>query len=73
VRVPAILVSAWVQKGSVIDEVFEHACIPGTLTELLLGAYDARSPREIAFNNFLNYLSLDVMRADDDIPDFALN
>jgi phospholipase C len=73
VRVPAILVSPWVQKGSVIDEVFEHACIPGTITEFLLGTYDARSPREIASSNFLNYLSLDAMRADNDIPNFALD
>jgi phospholipase C len=73
VRVPAVLVSPWVQKGSVIDEVFEHACIPGTITEFLLGTYDARSPREIASNNFLNYLSLDAMRADNDIPNFALD
>jgi phospholipase C len=73
VRVPAVLVSPWVQKGSVIDEVFEHACIPATITDLLLGTYDARSPREIASNNFLNYLSLDAMRADNDIPNFALD
>jgi phospholipase C len=73
VRVPAVLVSPWVQKGSVIDEVFEHACIPGTITEFLLGTYGARSPREIASSNFLNYLSLDAMRADNDIPNFALD
>ncbi|MFL6306141.1 MAG: alkaline phosphatase family protein [Candidatus Sulfotelmatobacter sp.] len=73
VRVPAVLVSPWVEKGSVIDEVFEHACIPGSVTELLLGTYSARSPREIASSNFLNYLSLDAKRADDDIPSFALD
>ena len=73
VRVPAILVSPWVEKGSVIEEVFEHACIPGSITEFLLGSYAARSPREIASSNFLNYLSLDAMRADNDIPNFALD
>jgi phospholipase C len=73
VRVPAVLVSPWVEKGSIINDVFEHASIPGTITELLLGAYAARSPREIASNNFLNYLSLDAMRADNDVPSFALD
>ncbi|HET6217710.1 MAG TPA: alkaline phosphatase family protein [Acidobacteriaceae bacterium] len=73
VRVPAILVSPWVEKGSVIEEVFEHACIPGSITEFLLGSYAARSPREIASSNFLSYLSLDAMRADNDIPNFALD
>jgi phospholipase C len=73
VRVPAILVSPWVEKGSVIDEVFEHACIPGTVTEFFLGNYSARSPREIAANTFLGHLSLDAMRSDDDCPAFALD
>jgi phospholipase C len=73
VRVPAILVSPWVRKGSVIHDVFEHACIPGTVTDFFLGNYAARSPREIAANTFLEYLSLDAMRSDDDCPTFALD
>jgi phospholipase C len=62
-----------VEKGSVIDDQFEHASIPGTITELLLGNFSARSPREIAANTFLNYLSLDAMRADGDCPTFSLD
>jgi phospholipase C len=70
VRVPAVLVSPWVERGSVIDDVYEHASIPATITERFLGTYDARSPREIAANTFLKNLTLPVMRADDDCPVF---
>ncbi len=71
VRVPAVLVSPWVARGSVINDVFEHASIPATITEHFLGAYPARSPREIAANTFLNNISLAQMRADSDCPTFT--
>ena len=72
VRVPAILVSPWVAKGSVVNDIFEHACIPATVTDFFIGAYPDRSPREIAANTFLGNLSLPAMRADDDCPSFAI-
>ena len=72
VRVPAILVSPWVPKGTGINDVFEHACIPATITDFFLGAYPQRSPREIAANTFLNQLSLPAMRAESDCPDFTV-
>jgi phospholipase C len=72
VRVPAILVSPWVAKGSVVNDIFEHACIPATVTDFFIGAYPDRSPREIAANTFLGNLSLPAMRADDDCPSFAV-
>ena len=69
VRVPAILVSPWVAKGTVIsDRVFEHASIPATVTDFFIGSYDARTDREKAANTFLDLLSLDTMR--DDCPEF---
>jgi phospholipase C len=71
VRVPAILISPWVARGTVINDVFEHASIPATITEFFIGQYDARSPREIAANTFLNALSLPTMRADSDCPTFT--
>jgi phospholipase C len=37
VRVPAILVSPWVPKGTVINDVFEHASIPGTIAQHFIG------------------------------------
>ncbi len=64
VRVPAILISPWVKKGTVINEVFEHASIPATITDLFLGPYDARSPREKVANTFLDHLNLTTMRTD---------
>ena len=65
IRVPAILISPWVPKGTVVDgRVFEHACIPNTVTKFFLGDYTARSPREIASDTFLDLLSLDTIRTD---------
>jgi len=71
VRVPAILVSPWVEKGSVIDDTFDHASIPATVTEYFLGSYDPRSAREYAANTFLGHLSLAAQRPDDDCPTFS--
>ena len=71
VRVPAILISPWVQRGSVINEVFEHASIPGTVTDYFIGRYDNRSPREKVANTFLQYLNLAAQRPDSDCPTFS--
>jgi phospholipase C len=71
VRVPAILISPWVAKGSVINDVYEHASIPATITDYFIGAYDARSPREKVANTFLGALSLQVARPDSDCPTFT--
>jgi phospholipase C len=79
VRVPAILVSPWVPKGTVEDRVFDHASIPATITKFFLGDYSPRSPRETSAEIFIepqtgpvnparNLLSLDKMRTD--CPDF---
>ena len=79
VRVPAVLVSPWIPKGTVVDRVFDHASIPGTVTKFFLGDYLQRSPRELNADVFIepntqpvdaqrNLLSLDVMRTD--CPDF---
>jgi len=65
VRVPAILISPWVKKGLVVNEVFEHASIPGTATEWLLpGFAGQRTDREARARTFLNLLSEPVMRTD---------
>jgi len=65
IRVPAILISPWVPEGTVVDgRVFEHACIPNTVTKFFLGDYDLRSPREKASDTFLDLLSLDTIRTD---------
>ena len=64
VRVPAILVSPWVARGSVDNRVFEHASIPATVTQFFLKTYDARTDREKAATTFLDLLSLTTMRTD---------
>lgn len=73
VRVPAILVSPWIRRGTVVDNtrVFEHASIPATATDLFLGTYDARSPREKAANTFLDLLTLNTMRTDAPVFDLG--
>jgi phospholipase C len=79
VRVPAILISPWIQKGTVVDRVFDHASIPATITKFFLGDYSPRSPRETSADVFIepnaapvdparNLLSLNDMR--NDCPDF---
>jgi len=79
VRVPTILVSPWVPKGTVVNRVFDHASIPATVTKYFLGDYSPRSPRETSADVFIepnvapvdparNLLSLDAMRTD--CPDF---
>jgi phospholipase C len=70
VRVPAVLISPWIASGTVINETFEHASIPATITDYFIGAYAERSPREIKASTFLNYLSRPTMRDDNDCPKF---
>lgn len=70
VRVPAVLVSPWVKPGSVINDVFEHASIPATMTDFFLGDYDVRSPREKAANTFLGNLDQPNARDAKDCPAF---
>lgn len=82
VRVPAILVSPWIDKGTVVsplkdgaitdERIFEHASIPATVTKFFLGDYDPRSPREKDAKTFLDLLSRTNMRSDDDLPSFDL-
>ena len=81
VRVPAILISPWIPKGTVVNRVFDHASIPATITKFFLGNYLApRSPRETNADVFIepnvppvdparNLLSLAAMRTD--CPDFG--
>jgi phospholipase C len=65
VRVPAVLVSPWLPKGTVVKgRVFEHASIPNTVTNFFLGDYPERTPRERASQTFLDVLSLPKVRTD---------
>ena len=76
VRVPAILISPWVPKATVVPgpgepdgRTFEHASIPRTVTNFFVGDYPQSTPREQQAPMFLDLLS-DTMRVDDDCPVF---
>ena len=79
VRVPAIAVSPYIAKGTVIPgpespancRIFEHAWIPATVTNFFLEGDAKQTPREKQANTFLDLLS-DQLRPDDDIPFFKL-
>jgi phospholipase C len=80
VRVPAVLVSPWIRKNTVVDRVFDHASIPATVTKFFQLGDVPRSPRELNADVFIepnvapqdpqrSLLSLDVMRSD--CPEFG--
>jgi phospholipase C len=72
VRVPAILISPYVPKGTVVDgRIFEHACIPNTITQFFLNGDAKRTDREAKSETFLDLLSGPI-RTDDDIPWFEI-
>ena len=60
VRVPAVLVSPWIPRATVVPStrVFEHASIPATVTDFFIGRYDNRTVREKQAETFLDLLSL---------------
>jgi phospholipase C len=72
IRVPGILISPWVAAGSVINDTFEHACIPATVSEFFQLPDVPRSQRELQANTFLGNLTLGAMRADDECPSFVI-
>jgi phospholipase C len=79
VRVPAILVSPYIPKGTIVPgtedptngRIFEHASIPATVTNYFLNGDAKRTPREAKASTFLDLLT-DVKRQDADIPFFNL-
>jgi phospholipase C len=79
VRVPAILISPYIAKGTIVPgteaganaRIFEHASIPATVTSFFLNGDAKRTKREAAASTFLDLLD-DVKRQDDDLPFFTL-
>jgi phospholipase C len=76
VRVPAVLISPWITKGTVVagpyetgGHAFEHASIPRTVTEFFIGDYPDATDREKAAPMFLDLLS-DNLRPESDCPVF---
>ena len=71
VRVPAIAISPYVQKGRVDHTLYEHASIPATATAQFIGDPKANAPyaREQWASDFLSVLELAAPR--DEFPDWA--
>ncbi len=73
IRVPAILVSPYIPRGTVVpgpedsanQRIFEHASIPATVTKHFLQGNDSGTDREKSAQNFLDLLG-DTMRPDND-------
>lgn len=79
IRVPAILVSPYVARGTVVpgtedpanQRIFEHASISATVTKRFLQGNDKGTPREQNSETFLDLLG-DKMRADNDCVFFKM-
>jgi phospholipase C len=79
IRVPAILVSPWIPRGTIVPgtedpanaQIFEHASIPATVTNYFLQGDAKRTVREQKANTFLGLLT-DTMRPDNDCVVFHL-
>jgi phospholipase C len=79
IRVPAVLVSPFIPKGTVVPgtedaangRIFEHASIPATVTDFFLKGDVKRTDREKKAETFLDLLS-GALRPDSDIPYFQL-
>lgn len=73
IRVPAILISPYIQRGTVIPgpedskngRIFEHASIPATVSKKFLPTNDKCTDREKKAETFLDLLG-DQMRPDND-------
>jgi phospholipase C len=63
VRVPAILVSPFVEKGSVDSTIYEHSSLPATI-RALFNLPEGLTARDKAANTFEKNLSLGVARRD---------
>jgi phospholipase C len=68
-RVPAVLVSPFIRRGTVDHRTHDHACVPATLRELF--APDARplTPRDGWAATFRGVVNLDTARTD--LPDLS--
>ena len=79
IRVPAILVSPYIPRGTVVpgtedpanQRIFEHASIPATVTKEFLGGNDIGTDREKGAETFLDLLG-DNLRPDNDCVFFKM-
>jgi phospholipase C len=64
VRVPAVIVSPWIPKGTIDHTVYDHSSIPATASKLFLNGSQSSSPRERSAHTFDHVLTLKTMRTD---------
>ena len=63
VRVPAILISPWVEKGQIDSTIYEHASLPATIRSLF-GLPEPLTTRDRSANTFEKNLSRSTPRSD---------
>lgn len=69
-RVPAVVISPWVERGKVEHEtVFDHCSISATVRDLL-GIREHLSTREKDAKPVTSLLTRETPRGDDDTPEF---
>jgi phospholipase C len=73
IRVPAVLISPWIDSTTVDPTPYDHASIPSTATRLWIGDPAIKSPavREQTAATFLGNLSLSAPRAVDPLANFS--
>ena len=69
VRVPAVIISPYIRKGTVSHELYDHASIPATAAAQFGATATAISNRERHANTLLSLLDATVRN--DDQPDFS--
>ena len=71
-RVPAVLVSPWIGRGTVDHNIYDHTSIPATARKL--AGVDALplTPRDARANTFDRVLNLDQPRPVEDLPDIPI-
>jgi len=62
VRVPAVIISPWIPRGTIDHTVYDHASIPATVSKLFLSGPQRISPRERSAQTFDRVLTLHVPR-----------
>jgi len=70
-RVPAVVVSPWIDAGTVSAEVRDHSSVPATLRALFASDADPLTNRDRHARPFHTLLGRDQPRAAEDVPDLS--
>jgi phospholipase C len=69
-RVPALVISPWVEAGTVDETLHDHCTIPATVRDVF-GIKESLSKREEAAEPLTKLLTRETPRSDDETPDVA--